>query len=658
VDRDAIVDSDAETLCALAAAAGPDDTLTHSRWLDVLGRESLTRRFYRALDRGVERLAKTMVVGIAARPSGDDRRALALVSASRLLFLAFLEAKGWLDGDRGFLGRTYMECVGGAGDYHARVLRPLFFGTLNTPAHRRAPRARAFGRIPFLNGGLFAPTALERHMGRAEFTDEALGALFGDVLERYRFTAREDCRTWSEAAVDPEMLGKAFESLMEPRERRVTGAFYTPYPLVERVAQEALTRMLASSEAPTSCAEALFAGATSEALDATTRHAVRARLGRVRILDPACGSGAFLVYVLEMLATVAERVGDPRPVSERRRAVLTRSIFGVDINPTAVWLCELRLWLSVVIETAECDPRRVPPLPNLDHNVRVGDALSGGGFGGDPSGERAGVARNVSLGGRHLASLRERYARSCGARKRTVLRSLERAERARAIGAVERDLARVVRARYDAVTVARGRDLFGESTERGVADRTRRAELRARARMMRARLRALRDGAALPFMFAAQFADVEAAGGFDIVLGNPPWVRPHAVPLADRQRFRRDFAVSRDAAWMPGATAGRAGAGFGGQVDLAALFVERAVSLTCDDGIVALLLPAKLWRCLAGGGVRRLIAERTTVHTIEDWSAARSAFDAAVYPSLLVARRRAPQCDRGGMDAGAAVSSR
>jgi hypothetical protein len=92
-------------------------------------------------------------------------------------------------------------------------------------------------------------------------------------------------------------------------------------------------------------------------------------------------------------------------------------------------------------------------------------------------------------------------------------------------------------------------------------------------------------------------------------------------------------------------------------VDLAALFVERAVSLTCDDGIVALLLPAKLWKCLAGGGVRRLIAERTTIHAIEDWSAAPSSFDAAVYPSLLVARRRAAVRDTDGSDTrGGAVS--
>jgi hypothetical protein len=643
LDRDDVVDSDAETFCALAVAAGPDDTLTHARWLAVLGRESLTQRFYRALDRTVERLAQTMIVRSSGRRITEaNRHSLALVCTSRLLFLAFLEAKGWLDGDRGFLGRTYTECIGGAGRYHTRVLRPLFFGTLNTPIRQRAPRASGFGRIPFLNGGLFAPTALEQH-ARAEFTDEALGALFGDVLDRYRFTAREDSRTWSEASVDPEMLGKAFESLMEPRERQVTGAFYTPQSLVERVAREALAHMLASPGFPAADADAVLRGAPGATLRTSVQDAVRTRIDHARVLDPACGSGAFLVYSLETLAAVAAQAGDLRPVSDRRRSVLTRSIFGVDVNPTAVWLCELRLWLSVVIETSECDPSNVSPLPNLDHNVRVGDALGGGGFRDSPSHEGLHLAAATSRAGRRLATLRERYARAAGTRKRQVLAVLDRAERVRAIEAVERELVRSVRERRDALAAARARDLFGAPAEGTMSDRARRAHLRRRVHMLRARLRALRDGAALPFMFAAQFADAEAAGGFDVVLGNPPWVRPHAVPLAERNRLAREFRVCCDAAWIPGGAPRPRGAAFGAQVDLAALFVERAVSLTCEGGTVGLLLPAKLWRCLAGGGVRRLLMQETTIRSLEDWSAARSAFDAAVYPSLLVAGKRSPR---------------
>src|SRR5262249_21306183 len=154
VDRANVVKSDADTLCALEATTtiGPDadGTLTHGRWFDILGRDALGSRFYRGIERAVDTLA-----------SPHGRRGSALLYTCRLLFLAFLESKGWLNGDRAFLARTYNECVAGSGDVHTRVLLPLFFGTLNTPPRRRAARAQAFGRVPFLNGGLFSPTPAE-----------------------------------------------------------------------------------------------------------------------------------------------------------------------------------------------------------------------------------------------------------------------------------------------------------------------------------------------------------------------------------------------------------------------------------------------------------------------------------------------------------------
>jgi SAM-dependent methyltransferase len=438
------------------------------------------------------------------------------------------------------------------------------------------------------------------------------------------------------------MLGKAFESLMEPGERHATGAYYTPQPLVERVTREALAHALASAEVSVASIAALLAGDDGGPV---AQSAVRGRLARVRVLDPACGSGAFLVHALEVLAALAERVGDERPVSERRQAVLGRSIFGVDINPTAVWLCELRLWLSVVIETEESDPGRVVPLPNLDRNVRIGDALAGGAFGTGADGPATRV--DALRAGRRIGRLRERYARARGGRKRVAVQQLEREVRARAIEAMEREIIRVAHARRDMLGVARSRDLFGAADPGRSAHRGRRVMLRTRARALRAQLAALRDGGALPFAFATHFADVDVDGGFDAVVGNPPWVRPHAVAVIDRERWRRDFVVARQAAWRRGAPLGDAGRGFGAQVDLAALFVERGVSLTREDGVVALLLPAKLWRSLAGGGVRRLIADQTTVLAIEDWSAARAVFDAAAYPSLVVLRRGSRRVDTG-----------
>ncbi|MBA3559234.1 MAG: N-6 DNA methylase [Gemmatimonadaceae bacterium] len=622
-DRTNIVASDAETLSALAAANGGDDVLVHARWLEVLGRESLTRRFYRALERVVGEMAR-LAQGDA---TADERRELALLYVSRLIFLSFLEAKGWLDGDRRFLERQFEERMVAGGDYHRRVLRPLFFGTLNTPPSKRAPRARGFGRIPFLNGGLFSCGALERRRHTLHFPDEALGLVFGELLARYRFTAREGTTSWSEAAIDPEMLGKAFESLMASRERRTSGAFYTPQSIVASVTRTALTAALAQDGVTEEQVERAMAG---ELLDEDIRRAIAVRAARIALLDPACGSGAFLVHALEELAALLVRLGATCSPSTVRRALLTRCIFGVDINPTAVWLCELRLWLSVVIESDDDNPLHVTPLPNLDRQIRIGDSLAG-----LTDGERVPLAPGI-----RIAAMRERYARATGARKRTLARVLDRAERDRAIASMDAHIVSAVAARRELLVQSRSRDLFDRRQPPDSSARTLLAEIRERLRQLRARRRTLADGGALPFAWSSRFPDVIARGGFDLVIGNPPWVRLHRIPAEDRASLRARYSVFGHAAWQRGAMLAGAGSGFAAQADLSALFVERSVALLASGGTLALLLPTKLWRALAGGGVRRLLAEQTQLLALEDWSESRAAFDAVVYPSVVIARKK------------------
>ncbi len=629
VDRRRIVDSDADAVRALHAARDEPDVLAHARWLDVLGRDALGRRFYHEVEGVVAALADSLRGG----PALDDteRRELALLQLSRLLFLSFLEAKGWLDGDRAFLAHLVERRPA---ELHRRTLRPLFFGTLNTPHARRAAAARAFGRIPFLNGGLFSPTPLERRAAAATLGDDALAAVLDRLLARYRFTAREDEAAWSDAAVDPEMLGRAFESLMHAGARRATGAYYTPQPLVARVVEEGLGAALGVPGIAAEDAVRIVAGAVPppELAAATLR-----RVESLRVLDPACGSGAMLVHALERMADLARRCGDPRPVSQVRRRLLARSIFGVDVNATAVWLCELRLWLAAVIDEEAADPMRVTPLPNLDRNVRVGDALLGGGLAGDATGAHA------NAGARSLVRLRERYARATGPAKHAAARTLDRRERDAALAVLDRRLLSLAARRRDLLAALRGRDLFDRraTVERG--DRARLAELRAETRRVRARRRAIAAGAGLPFAFASHFADL-AGSGFDAVIGNPPWVRPHHVAADARLALRRAFPLA-STPWEEGARLAGAGHGFAAQADLAALFVERAASLLRPGGALALLVPSKLWRSLAGGGCRRLLTERCALAAVEDWSRAPAAFDAAVYPSLVVATRKAPRQD-------------
>jgi hypothetical protein len=612
VDRSHVLDSDAETLRQLAGSCSADDLATHARFVEILGRDALTRRFFRKLDECVSVLADSTPVG-----SRTARREVALLYASRLLFLGFLESKGWLNDDPSFLVNAFDRCMARGGDFHARVLLPLFFGTLNTPAAKRASRARAFGKVPFLNGGLFTPTAVERELRPLRFTDDACGRFFGELLSRYRFTALEETSSFEEVAIDPEMLGRAFESLMAADSRRTSGAYYTPHELVERVTGLALDERL-------------------------SRHPTLDALSEIRVIDPACGSGAFLVHALDRLASLRADAGDRRAIETIRRDVLGRSIFGVDVNPTAVWLCQLRLWLAIVVDSrANCDD--VPPLPNLDRNVRAGDSLAGLAF------------DEVTIsGGPSLRRLRERYTRSTGVRKATLARELDRAERKLVVAAAASELTLVTAKRRDLLVAQRGRDLFGARALASREERERLSALRAESLALRRRLRSLKAGAPLPFSFPAHFADVAADGGFSIVVGNPPWVRPHHVDSRTREMLRRTYGVARSAPWMPGAAAAGAGRGFASQVDLAAVFVERSLRLLASDGVLSLLLPSKLWRSLSAGGLRKLMTTEARIVAVEDYADVPSSFDAAVYPGLLIASR-----DRSiGTDIGVSVLHR
>ncbi len=629
VHRSQVVDADAETLCALAARHRGPDALVHAQWHEVLGRDALTRRFYRALERTVVSLADAV-----PQLASPDARELALLVTCRLLFLAFVESKGWLDGDRAWLTHAVDRTLGTGGELHRRLLRPLFFGALNTRWTQRAPAARALGRLPFLNGGLFAPAPVERRWRAVRLPDDGIARITGDLLARHRFTAREDIATGLDAAIDPEMLGRAFESLMSSRERRASGTFFTPPAVVADATGRALQAALTARGVPGPAVARAMAGDRPGATDAI---ALAAALASLRVLDPACGSGAFLVHALDRLAAMRRACGDARTSEAIRRDVLASNLFGVDIQPTAVWLCELRLWLAVVIESATTDPRAVVALPNLDRNIRVGDALGGDDF-------RGAVIR--AGGGATVARLRERYARASGARKQSLSRALDHAERVAAVSACDQALVQAVGERREALLVARERDLFGERPGPGADARRALDDLRARVRALRERRRVLTAGGALPFTFGAHFPDVAVAGGFDAVVGNPPWVRLHNIPPATRERLRRAYRVFRGAAWTAGAEAARAGAGFAAQVDLAALFVERSMGLLAPRGALALLVPAKLWRSLAGGGVRRLLSDDATVLALDDWSDAPAMFDAATYPSLVVARRgRDPDSD-------------
>jgi hypothetical protein len=574
--------------------------LAHAaRLADTLAEEGLTRRFFREFRRLHTRSADRLAG--APRASPAERRDLALVVLTRMLFLYFVQAKGWLAGRRDFLPSLLDTALGRGQPFHRHVFEPLCFGALSVPPRQRAAAARALGELPFLNGGLFERHPLERRFPDAVLPNDTWRELFDELFERFHFTVRE--RETADA-VDPEMLGRVFEGLRGAERRRESGTYFTPRPLVREIVSRAL--------------EAVRPGAHPRGQ------------GPLRILDPAVGSGAFLLEALQQLEQSGGPLHPGESTAARRRAIVRDHLFGVDADPMAVRLAELRLWLAMVVDDAAA-PADVAPLPNLDWNLRQGDSLlsplDSGGWAA--AGPRAGL--------RAVAERKARYYAATGTEKALLARSIRAEERQWALEAADGAI-RVLTGRIADAAAAYGRDLFGEKAECGPAVRHRvTAWRRQRREIVLLRRRITREEALPFFSYDIQFGEASAAGGFDVVVGNPPWVRGEALPSTLRAALARRYG-----AWRGPTNR----SGFAHAPDLSVAFVERSLELVRPGGVIALLLPSKLLRAGYGARLRALLRREATVLFLGDRGHARdTGFAATVFPMVLVARREPPPPD-------------
>ncbi len=605
------------TLERLAPSSGESALALSLRIGEVLASEGVSPRFFRAFRSTLERLTERLFTP----RSRIERHALALTALTRVLFLYFIQSKGWLDGDTRYVARLLDHALATRRHFHRAFLHALCFGALNRPAGSRTEAGRRLGRIPFLNGGLFEPSALERRHGPAIWSNADWRAAFDDLFEHFHFSVRE--RDAGEF-IAPDMLGRVFEGVMDPDERRASGSYYTPASLVRELVRVALEAALTHrfGLSPSVAARWVHEGiAPHPAPD----------LRGVTVLDPAAGSGAFLLGALDELVRLRRAAGDG-PVLAVKRDVLANSLFGVDLTPTAVRLTELRLWLALVADEDTADLQSIAPLPNLDGHVRQGDALL------DPLMLAASLGGRAVRGGaaetRRLQDARLRLFQLAGPEKRTAHAELSRAETALARQLLDDGAITLDGAIKELLTLARSRDLFGRRHALTVEQRLRLTRLRQGLTEVRAAQRKLRlDGAAPFFSFESHFADVMLSGGFDVVTGNPPWVRAERLPPRVRETL-----VCRYACWRPTATRG-----FAHLPDLAVAFTERAMELARPQGVIALLVPAKV----ATSGYAEPLRQRLS-HGARIERAARLAepvahtFGAAVYPMALVAARADP----------------
>jgi hypothetical protein len=206
--------------------------------------------------------------------------------------------------------------------------------------------------------------------------DAVFGPLFEELLYRYNFTVTESTPLDVEVAVDPEMLGKIFEELVTGRHE--SGSYYTPKPVVAFMGREALKGYLRAT-CPRESDAALAAFVEErDAGDLRQPEAVLTALRDMTVCDLACGSGAYLLGMLHELlelrqALFVPRRLDARSAYERKLEIIRRNLYGVDLDPFAVNIARLRLWLSLMVDYEGDDP---PPLPNLEFKIETGDSLT------------------------------------------------------------------------------------------------------------------------------------------------------------------------------------------------------------------------------------------------------------------------------------------
>ena len=323
----------------------------------------------------------------------------------QIVFLYFLQKKGWFGvkqgsdwgtGDKNYLRHLFQEREtyyrpGDKRNFFNDILEPLFYNTL--AVERTDDWADQFScRIPFLTGGLFEPlfgydwvnTELllpDALFSNSEPTKEGeAGTGILDVFDSYNFTINEAEQLEKEVAVDPEMLGKVFENLLPENLRHTGGTYYTPRPIVSYMCQQSLVNYLATHvpDVPHEKIEAFIRiGGLPDVISRNAQNLDKL-LEDITVCDPAIGSGAFpvgmmqeIVRAREALATVANM--SKRSTYELKRHAIQNSLYGMDIDPGAVEIAKLRLWLSLVVD--EDHRHAIQSLPNLDYKITPGNSL-------------------------------------------------------------------------------------------------------------------------------------------------------------------------------------------------------------------------------------------------------------------------------------------
>ena len=340
------------------------------------------KRFVKKGGKFVEEKTKNANGAFKSAFDGDDKfvRDYVKKMMGRLVFLHFLQKKGWLgvpvnaewgSGDKNFIYNLFKNADENIkSDFLEQALEPLFFNTLNNNRGEEAIAPKVicdiYGskiRIPYLNGGLFEEDELDTK--QVKFKKEHFEELL-EFFNQYNFTIDETDPDDQEIGVDPEMLGKIFENLLEDNKDK--GAFYTPKEIVQYMCRESLIAYL---EEKTGIDTRDFVINHTHTFNESQKANILKALLDVKICDPAVGSGAFPMGMMnELLACTQLLTGETKTRSWLKKHIVKNNIYGVDIEKGAVDIARLRFWLAIIV-----DEDKPQPLPNLDYKIMQGNSL-------------------------------------------------------------------------------------------------------------------------------------------------------------------------------------------------------------------------------------------------------------------------------------------
>ncbi|MEN3334054.1 MAG: hypothetical protein V7641_3419 [Blastocatellia bacterium] len=577
-------DTHIRTLCEfnLPALGYPVDPANAQGWLQqwraAFDIETVTDRFFAEYRQVFETLEKEAKQNI---PDAESCRLYTQRLFNRLMFLYFIQKKGWLsfEGNQNYLRALFNKAVALGENFLRDRLYYVFFSDMSHAIGRREAHdidllRRLHGDVVYLSGGLFDRQDEFDDQDYVKLSNEAFAPVL-NLFERYHFTVNESTPLDVQVAVDPEMLGKVFEELVTGRHE--SGSYYTPRPIVSFMCREALKHYLAGVDkhAP-AIARFVDEGDASQLKDAQS---VLEALKRVRVCDPACGSGAYLLGMMQELLRLRGALFkssgiDDESIYRRKREIIENNLYGVDKDRFAVQIACLRLWLSLAIESD-----KPQALPNLDFKIGCGDSLTAPAP--SSSAEQLDLNRGLLVRNYELAKRRFMTCENAAQKKR----------RREAVERLRNEIAIALKCQPSRPS-ALGENVKEES-EPG-------------------------------FDWAVEFAEVftdqsatDAGGGFDIVLANPPYVR--------MERFKKFKPILKRN--FPDVHSDRA--------DLYVYFYDRARQLLKENGVGAFISPNKWLRAEYGEKLRQRLLDEQAFHLVVDFGDL-PVFKATAYPAIFV----------------------